>query len=183
MGDRAVRRPGYLLPGAESDDEAEKLDVISPSETHGPAGTQPTSTLRSDIPMREPAAPSPAQVPNPTPAQTTSPRIDELPEIVVPSQETFTFQSQHAYPQDAYLNLANLDLSDSRSHDPPSRTTASSTPSTRRVDRRSGVRTGSRSSLGRGAGQKRKVNLAEIFDLGESRIWERKGHVWRRKAE
>ena len=152
--------------GVESDDEVEKSDAISSPEIHPSVSAQPVLLVRSDIQMRESAQPAPAvSTAAVTAIQPAGPKMDGPAEIVVPSQDTFTFQSQHPYPQDSYLNLANLDLSDSRSHEPSSRTTTT-TPSIRRTDRRNGIRTGSRTTLGRGAGQKRKVNLAEIFDLG-----------------
>ncbi|KAJ4302584.1 hypothetical protein N0V88_002734 [Collariella sp. IMI 366227] len=91
-------------------------------------------------------------------------------DIVVPSQDTFNFQSAHPYPHDEAMRLANLDLSDSTSttthtsSSPNTTTTARSTPRSRNRHARSGPP--GRSALGRGAGQKRKVDLAEIFGLG-----------------
>lgn len=94
--------------------------------------------------------------------------VDE-PEIVVPTRDTFDFRSSHQYPQDAQtqLNIANLRLSDARSHDNPL-----STPRSSRQIRHmtsNGARSGPRmpmNHLGRGAGSKRKVKFEEFFDLG-----------------
>lgn len=144
----------------ESEDEAEKAETASSPEVHRSSSIPPTSTLRAETQTRTDSAPPP----------TIQPVIIEEPEIIVPTQDTFDFRSQHPYP-----NIANLDLSDSRSHDTSSSNTSGSATSisiTRPSKSRhsgSGVRAGSRSSnnhLGRGAGQKRKVNFGEFFDLG-----------------
>jgi hypothetical protein len=66
------------------------------------------------------------------------------------------------------LRLANLDLSDSNNRSTASRSAARN----RQVRQPSAS---SRTSLGRGAGQKRKVNLAEIFDLGSLDYGDGKG--------
>ena len=70
------------------------------------------------------------------------------PPAIVPTQEHFTFSAP---------NLATLNLSDSA---PP---TPAPGHRARRVGRQAS-RTAS--TLGRGAGQKRRLNFAEIFDLG-----------------
>lgn len=69
---------------------------------------------------------------------------------VVPSQEQFTFNAP---------NLATLKISDSQTQ----HGNGTAAPRPRRVGRQAS-RTGT--SLGRGAGQKRRLNFAEIFDLG-----------------
>jgi hypothetical protein len=85
--------------------------------------------------------------------------------IAVPSQDNFTFQSSHPYPQESYLNIANLDLSDSaRTND-----NAARNPSTISITRPRLHKRGTRpktTNLGKGAGQKRPINFAEIFDMG-----------------
>jgi len=141
----------------ESEDEVDKPDVQSPQTHRASSAPQPTTTIRTEIQMKDP---DPPNIPRIT---QSSPEVEE-PEIVVPSQETFTFQSPLPYPQEAYMNLANLDLSDSQIQTPSNRPAPAVT--TPRNMRNRNVRTGNRTSLGRGAGQKRKVNLAEIFDLG-----------------
>ncbi|KAK4229425.1 hypothetical protein QBC38DRAFT_109470 [Podospora fimiseda] len=128
----------------------DKLDRIHspPLDSDDEQDNQPE---QPEQPVSSPIAPMPTTVP-------TVPTMEEV-ELVVPSQDTFTFQSSHPYPQDAAARLANLDLSDAQAHAP--RTTP-------RNNRRRDVRTnGSRSNrLGQGAGQKRKVNLAEIWNIG-----------------
>ncbi|KAK5661679.1 hypothetical protein OQA88_9779 [Cercophora sp. LCS_1] len=131
------------------EDEVEKPESAASPEVHRAASAPQPS--RAEVLMKDTEPPThTVREPSPIP--------DEPAEIVVPSQETFTFQSSLPYP-----NLANLDLSDSHAHNSSSRqNTSSATPRTARVR---AVRPGPRTALGRGAGQKRKVNLAEIFDL------------------
>lgn len=85
------------------------------------------------------------------------------PHFVVPTQDTFTFQSSMAYPSESDLNIANLDLSDKCSNDPANHHPA--TQNFRPKPSRSGARpkTG---HISRTAG-KRKINLAEFFDVGK----------------
>lgn len=80
------------------------------------------------------------------------PQAAEHPGVVsvVPSQEQFTFNAP---------NLATLKISDPQTQ----HGNGSAAPRPRRVGRQAS-RTGT--SLGRGAGQKRRLNFAEIFDLG-----------------
>lgn len=147
-------------PPLESDDEADKSDppaMSSPQVQRAvPAATVQRLNDKNEVQMRDSSAPpilmAVPVAPNPT--------VDEV-DIVVPSQDTFTFQTSHPYPHDEALRLANLDLSDSQT------TTGNST--TRSATRNGRTRTGragQRPALGRGAGQKRKLNLAEIFGLG-----------------
>ncbi|KAL1839972.1 hypothetical protein VTJ49DRAFT_977 [Mycothermus thermophilus] len=147
-------------PPLESEDEADRSDAQVPSSPHMQRATAVPPSLaqrKDDVLARDASAP---------PVLTTvPPAVDEV-DIVVPTQETFTFQSSHPYPHDEALRLASLNLSD-----PQTTTSQSSTRTTtlRNGRHRNGRPTpGStgRTSLGRGAGQKRKVNLAEIFDLG-----------------
>ncbi|ROT35638.1 hypothetical protein SODALDRAFT_353277 [Sodiomyces alkalinus F11] len=149
----------------ESDDEAEKAErASSPDLARINSGTHLTA-MREENRTRTDSAP-------PTiPAST-----DEPASFVVPSLDAFTFQSSHHFPaQDTHMNIANLDLSDSRSHDslPTHTGPASANATTTRTARSrqhpgSGPRLGSRQAnqLGRVAGSKRKLNFAEIFDLG-----------------
>lgn len=153
----------------ESDDDAEKPEVMPSPEIH-------RSNSTTCVPQ-----PPPAVLPQSEPqAQTepTTPVVQEItidePEIAVPTQDSFDFRSSHPYPQDAqaHLNIANLRLSDGRSHDNSisSNSTISVSRSTPRGQRHGGsggrnVPRGS-SRLGYGAGAKRKVNFGEFFDLG-----------------
>ncbi|KAK3349437.1 hypothetical protein B0T25DRAFT_243203 [Lasiosphaeria hispida] len=143
----------------ESEDEVEKAEVASPPHTQRSSSAPQPSVPQIEVQMKDVVPPA---------APTTQPPAVQIPieetEIVVPTQDTFNFQSSLAYPHDAYMNLANLDLSDSQAHTMPNRPPASST--TPRNIRGRNARVASRAAnLGRGAGQKRKVNLAEIFDL------------------
>ncbi|KAL2264929.1 hypothetical protein VTJ83DRAFT_7439 [Remersonia thermophila] len=151
-------------PPLESEDEAERSDAHVPSspQMQRAAMVPPSLPQRKDdvVMARDVSAP-------PVLATTTAaPAVEEV-DIVVPTQETFTFQSSHPYPHDEALRLASLNLSDPQ--------TTTSAPGTRTTTPRNGrhrngrptpTSSAGRTSLGRGAGQKRKVNLAEIFDLG-----------------
>lgn len=99
------------------------------------------------------------------PASDGATGIASAPVSVVPTQEHFTFSSGMPYPDAP--NLATLNLSDSTHPPTPTQTqtpTQTHPPRPRRVVGRQSSRTGA--SLGRGAGQKRRLNFAEIFDLG-----------------
>jgi hypothetical protein len=64
------------------------------------------------------------------------------------------------------MNIASLDLSDSQTHNPSTRSASNPSSALRSVRARNG-RVPSRAALNRVAGQKRKImNLADIFDLG-----------------
>lgn len=151
----------------ESDDEAEKAEPLSSPELHqsNSAAHLSAAEAKNEVNMRESAPPAMEHI---VEAVEDQPQQHEEPEFVVPTQDTFTFHAPHAYPnQDAYLDLDNLNLSDT--HNTSSTTTA--TTSLSRSIRRHGntARSSSRntaSHLGRGAGQKRRLNLGEIFDLG-----------------
>lgn len=135
-------------PPLESDDEADKPDLPTSSpemQRTAPPSIRSTSG-RDEGQMRDSAPPVLATAPCPS-----SPVVEEL-DLVVPTLDRFSFQSQHPYPQDAAVRLANLDISD----------TNRTTPRSSR--RREGRLGGTRPALGRGAGQKRK-NLAEYFDI------------------
>ncbi|KAF5022133.1 hypothetical protein F66182_5817 [Fusarium sp. NRRL 66182] len=128
----------------ESEDEVEKAETASSPEINRPsASLQQANQTRTDS-----APPS------------ISPAVEEPTPIIVPSQDTFTFQTSHPYP-----NIATLDLSDSRSHDdPPVMPTRPSKPringnASRACPRGPG-------HLVQRAGTKRKLNFEEIFDLG-----------------
>lgn len=149
----------------ESDDEVEKAEPLSSPEIHRSSSVtrlSPAAT-RDEVNMRDSAPPAMEPVREVVEEQ---PQQQKQPEFVVPSQDTFTFQASHAYPsQDSYLNLDNLNLSDT--HASSNNTTTSMSRSIRRHG--NPPRSSSRSAanhLGRGAGQKRRLNLGEIFDLG-----------------
>lgn len=155
------------------DDVPEKTDrgsspVIqrSQSATHIPTST--VKSTRATSPMRTETAPPPPTVVLPDP-EPEPPTITELP------QSTFTFRSSQQYPQDPDILLSDLDLSDksrSQTHDcfsnqpagisltRPSRTNARHNNHSSRLNARSST------SISRGAGQKRKINFGDFFDLG-----------------
>ncbi|TQW00297.1 hypothetical protein V2A60_001395 [Cordyceps javanica] len=130
------------LQSTESEDETEKAAerTASPEMTRTSAEPQQTATqIKAD---------SPAPTGQP-------PRVDEPTHFVVPSQDSFTFQSAHPYP-----NIATLDLSDSRAHD------ASSFPARTAKARLNATGTGrlrTSGHLGRGAGTKRRINFDDFF--------------------
>jgi hypothetical protein len=134
--------------GTESEEEPEKADPTPTNEgTRTNPGTSQSQLLQPQVvPPRAGSAPA-----------NTSTANDPVPHFVVPTQETFTFQSSHQYP-----NIATLDLSDSRPHD--GNPTSSTRPPKSRLNS-SGMRSGGRTAnhLGRGAGNKRKMDFNELF--------------------
>lgn len=141
---------------AESDDEGERVETLSSPDLGRSGVPPPVAVIHPEESVRMGSAPP-----------TVLPVVEDS-QVVVPTQDEFTFQSTHPYPQDTTsLNIGSLALSDSRSADslPPHST--NTTPITRRTRYTGNARSGARSShLGRGGGQKRKLNFAEIFDLG-----------------
>jgi hypothetical protein len=98
---------------------------------------------------------------------------EEAPVNILPPQSTFTFRSLQAYPQDADVILSDLESSDStrtQSHDGSvSSNTPGITitrPSRARHSNPSRISTRTPSTIGRGAGQKRKINFGDFFDIG-----------------
>ncbi|KAI1112182.1 hypothetical protein F5Y14DRAFT_280036 [Nemania sp. NC0429] len=154
------------LDGRESgpqvtDDDEDEVDKAEPVSSPEPARLNPVShplTIRDEAPSTI----HPESV------------ADQPQMITVPTQENFTFQSSHPYPhypQESYLNIANLDLSDSiRANDNtaqvPSATSVPQNPRLRKDKRHPRSRNTATAQLGRGAGQKRTINLAELFDVG-----------------
>ncbi|KAI0102069.1 hypothetical protein GGR51DRAFT_528492 [Nemania sp. FL0031] len=145
----------------DDEDEVDKAEPISSPEPPRLNATSQPSTVRHDST-------------NPTlhPPIVVEPIVEEPRMITVPTQETFTFQSSHPYPQESsYLNLANLDLSDPiRTSDNMTQGSAgTSVPQatrSRKDKRCPRPRNATAGHLGRGAGQKRSINFAELFDVG-----------------
>jgi hypothetical protein len=144
----------------DDEDEVDKAETASSPELPRPNTVSHVSAMRND------SAP-------PTSHTSAAETVVEEPQMItVPTQETFTFQSSYPYPQESYPNLANLDLSDPiRTND--STTQSSSTPQASQTNRCRRERRGLRprnattaSHLGKGAGQKRPINFAELFDVG-----------------
>ncbi|KAK6074829.1 hypothetical protein SCUP234_04107 [Seiridium cupressi] len=156
----------------ESEDEVEKNEPVSSPELHRDSHTPLSTTQHEAESRRDSAPPAPAPVPVPTlaPLPVQAAEVISTPApthpITVPSQDSFTFQSSVAYPQDTDLSMANLDLSDSRSMNPTSHHHGTARIPRIRNNRNGVQRPRNPTHIGRGAGQKRKLNIAEIFDLG-----------------
>jgi hypothetical protein len=162
----------------ESDDEA------SEKASEKDRGSSPI-LQRSQSATRMPPAPNTAR--NVSPVRTESPSVpavtattttDSTPPSI-PPQTTFTFRSSHAYPQDADIILSDLELSDNsrtQSHDGSVTSHAATTtasghtitrpPRTRHNNHSARVPTRPSNNIGRGAGQKRKINFGDFFDIG-----------------
>ena len=153
----------------ESEDETDNKPELASSPELPHAGGEAVSVptpVNSDLSMND-SAPSAAALPEEVPS---SPAVEGV-DFVVPTQDTFTFQSSHSFPQDAYMNIANLDLSDTAAaataHTVASRPTTT-IPNTRSLRGRNGracARTTQRSIGHVLPGHKRKLDLAELFDL------------------
>jgi hypothetical protein len=159
---------------AESEDEAvEKNDgplspIIQRSQSVTRLSPNPKTT-RAASPTRADSAPPN----NPT---LEPPAAEPLP-VSIPQQSHFTFRASHPYPQDSEAIISDLEMSDNvrtHNHDgsvttsnpsgitisrPPRASSRHSNHSTRNNPRNLG-------SIGRGAGQKRKINIGEFFDIG-----------------
>ncbi|KAI0473149.1 hypothetical protein GGR56DRAFT_653354 [Xylariaceae sp. FL0804] len=141
----------------ESEDEIDKAETASSPEALRSANTPIASTMRT------------GSTPPVLQSQAVSPIVEEPQMITVPTQDNFTFQSTHPYPQESYLNLANLDLSDRiRSNDNATQGSSTATHSgrPRTIKRSTKSRPTATNHLGKGAGQKRSINFAELFDVG-----------------
>ena len=161
----AERVDGRETQSMESEDEtAEKTDGISSPDIHRSTSATRLSATRtaSPAPAREPAVP-PALTNTPPASDSANPR---------PPQGAFTFQSAQQYPADSDMNLPVL------SNDPsenPREGSHTSNPSTITITRpRTNQRHASHSarqsartaaSLGRGAGQKRKITIGDVTEF------------------
>ncbi|KAK8114953.1 uncharacterized protein PG998_000496 [Apiospora kogelbergensis] len=156
---------------AESEDEVENMkpDAAPASDLH-------RSSSNANLPA--PQQPQPQQQEtrtNSAPPASASELINQkiagnvhLPappaHFVVPTQDAFTFQSSMAYPSESDLNIANLDLSDNRSNDNTNHHPA--TQNFRPKSSRPGARPKAGHVTAKTTG-KRKINLAELFDVGK----------------
>ncbi|RDW61017.1 hypothetical protein BP6252_12400 [Coleophoma cylindrospora] len=155
----------------ESDDEiVEKVPVerasspVAQRSNSATRASNSTRTARTASPVRMESAP-------PTIPEGNHEHVTNM----VPPQGNFTFRSSHAYPQDADMDLSNLDLSDNgrgQGHDATSHAANSAPGITITRPSRGNPRhntprnTRSSGTIGRGAGQKRKINLGDFFDIG-----------------
>ncbi|KAI1355217.1 hypothetical protein F5Y01DRAFT_271191 [Xylaria sp. FL0043] len=155
----------------------ERLDSrdSAPQVTDDEEEVDKAEMASSPEPQRSAVATQPSQNDASSPASHLSvvvePIVEEPQTITVPTQENFTFQSSHPYPQESYLNIANLDLSDSmktndNTNQGPSTTSMSHPARLRKDKRHPRPRNSTTAHLGRGAGQKRSINFAELFDVG-----------------
>ncbi|KAL7623215.1 hypothetical protein AAE478_006896 [Parahypoxylon ruwenzoriense] len=148
----------------ESEDEVEKPEPVLSPEIHRSNDQVHPSTIRPEPNMQHDSTST-----EDTQQSTTYPAAEQPQIFAVPTQENFTFQSSHPYPQDTYPNLANLDLSDSaRSNDNATQGSSAvpiAHPARSRTNKR-GTRPKPTNHLGKGAGQKRSINFAELFDVG-----------------
>lgn len=126
-------------------DRREGRDV-SPQTFESEEETEKTEPTSTPVAMNTDSQQQPAVEPAPQPSH---PPADEPrpPEFVVPTQDSFTFQSDHPYP-----NIELLDLSDARNHHP-------------RPHRHRPGKSAPRASghLGRGAGAKRRMDFDDFF--------------------
>ncbi|KAF4624819.1 hypothetical protein G7Y89_g13350 [Cudoniella acicularis] len=113
---------------------------------------------------------------SPAPSATSTPPEESIPESM-PPQSTFTFRASHPYPQDADIILSDLDISDNtrtqandgatHAQNPPGITiTRPSRTNSRHNNHSSRVGARNSNTIGRGAGQKRKINIGDFFDIG-----------------
>ncbi|KAI1303324.1 hypothetical protein F5Y03DRAFT_360087 [Xylaria venustula] len=143
---------------SDDDEDADKPEAASSPE--------PQRSNLVSPPTQNDSAPSDSHSP-----VMVEPVVQEPQMITVPTQENFTFQSAHPYPQESYLNIANLHLSDSKksndnTNQGPSATSVAHPTRVRKDKRHPRPRNAGTSHLGKGAGQKRSINFAELFDVG-----------------
>ncbi|KAI3342172.1 hypothetical protein F4824DRAFT_192568 [Ustulina deusta] len=143
----------------DDEEDVDKAETVSSPELQRPTVASSQSPPNDSAP---PASHPPVVI---------EPVVEGPQMITVPTQENFTFQSSHPYPQESYLNIANLDLSDSirtsdNTNQGPSTTTVSHSTRVRKDKRYSRPRNTATGHLGKGAGQKRPINFAELFDVG-----------------
>lgn len=158
-------------PIPDSDDETEKDRGSSPVMQRKPSVT--TVPTRNSSPVRlEPVAPI-LEVPEPI--------LEELPPpptlTVCPPTSNFSFRSSHPYPQDSDMsdhdNQAVVDATfvSAATASPSFTISRPNRAGSRQVSRgnRHGTRstTGVRNNTSGGAGQKRKINFGDFFDIGE----------------
>lgn len=168
---------------AESDDETEKQErasspILERIQSTTQLSTRTASPVRTEV--MPPVITQPVIVPPVIAPPIIQPPIQEQPSTMLPPASTFSFRSSHPYPQDTDIPLSDLNLSDSRgqsldativSHRSQSPSTSITITRPPRTASRLNGQTGrhntrAMTSIGRGAGQKRKINLGEFFDIG-----------------
>lgn len=117
---------------------------------------------------------SPARPEVQAPPAIITPNNEDTPVSTMPPQATFTFRSSHPYPQDADIILSDLETSDNTRTQTHDGAVSLNTPGIT-ITRQSRARHNNNptrlnarptSTIGRGAGQKRKINFGDFFDIG-----------------
>jgi hypothetical protein len=154
----------------ESDDETVQPERGSSPVLHRTPSTSRLSTRTASPARTESAPPS---------IPTTILEHPPTP-VMLPPTGTFTFRSSQTYPQDTDMNLSDLESSDRERtqsldatvvphapHTPAAAITISrpGRSASRHNNQASRHNSRTTSSIGRGAGQKRKINLGEFFDI------------------
>ncbi len=156
----------------ESDDDSEKTERAS-----SPILQRSQSATRISLTSNPTRTASPARPEPQAPQAVVPPSTEETSSNLMPPQGTFTFRSSHSYPQDADVILSDLENSDNTRtpiHDGSVLSHPSNTPGItitrqsrgRHNNNPTRLNTRSSSAIGRGAGQKRKINFGEFFDIG-----------------
>lgn len=159
----------------ESDDEvADKTERAS-----SPVLQRSQSMTRLQPTPRVTRTASPIQIDPPTsiPIPSIPATIEEPVATQILPQSNFTFRSSHSYPQDADIILSDLetrDVSRTSTHDGSAAAQGTTTGSTgtrplratSRHNNHGRLPTRATSQIGRAAGQKRKINIGDFFDIG-----------------
>lgn len=153
----------------DSDEETDKDRASSPVAQRKPS---PTS-----IPIR---TTSPVRVDSVAPILEVSEPVEEVPVqptvTVLPQTSNFTFRSTHPYPQDADMSdqdnqaVVEAAIASAAAAASPSITISRSNRNGSRQAGRGGrhsTRNSARSHASGGAGQKRKINFGDFFDIGD----------------
>lgn len=155
----------------ESDDE-----TVQPERGSSPVLRRTPSINRLST---RTASPARMETSAPPPSIPTT-ILEHAPTPMLPPTSTFTFRSSHAYPQDTDMNSSDIESSDRERaqsldatvvphppHTPAAAITISRPGRSASRHNSQANRHNSRttSNIGRGAGQKRKINLGDFFDI------------------
>ncbi|POS86769.1 hypothetical protein EPUL_002706 [Erysiphe pulchra] len=160
--------------GTESEDEGDKTDrgsspICSRSNSSNRVSQSTQMTTRAASPARRDLIPT---------STTTVTTTDDNSNNLAASVTAFTFQAPYPYPRDADIILADLESEGSHSSSLDSSIISHNSlqpPSLAlpRLPRSRGSHSGrltsrSAGSLGKGVGQKRKINFGDFFDIGNA---------------
>ncbi len=150
----------------ESDDEV--TDKRERASSPVLQRSQSATRIPLVVPSLRAVSPAPARTESaPPPTIPTTPIVEAT--QVVPPQTNFTFRSAYPYPQDADIILSDLESSENTrtsTHDVSNPTSTNTGRRTRHNNYSARVNTRPVTTIGRGAGQKRKINFGEFFDIG-----------------